>query len=130
MSIKLNDGSIIRHGQLIRRAGLDAPRGFGRSFKPKEYATPALAGGMRDVSATGHPLGFVGGKRPLDDEPNSKLHIGKGSPPLHDGMRTRTPECRGADYGPDHASKLLADAGYGSYASPVAAKHGAARLRK
>jgi len=87
--IKLSQG-FIEHGQFHRR-DIDA-----RSFKPKSYPTPALAGGMRDVSASGHPLAFVGGTRPLDDEPNSKLHMGKQVPvspsmeaPAPNGARVR-----------------------------------------
>lgn len=106
----LPDGSLIAHGQIIRA--------------PKRLTDPAIAHGMRDVGAKGHPLAFVGGKRPLDDEPNGKLCVDGQSEPIHGGMRTATPEHRGMDYGPDHASSILATAGPGSWRAPA---HGSQR---
>jgi hypothetical protein len=112
----LPDGSVIAHGQIVRNVSRDGA--------PKRLTDPAITHGMRDVSATGHPLAFVGGKRPLDDEPNGKLCIDGKSAPIHNGMNTKTPEHRGSDYGPDHGSSILATAGPGSWRDPA---HGSQR---
>jgi hypothetical protein len=65
-----------------------APEGLARNNVSKVLPTLAIAHGMRDVSAAGHPLAFVGGKRPLDDETLEKTWQGKGNVPTHDGMYT------------------------------------------
>jgi hypothetical protein len=98
--VRLPACGIIQYSQLHERPerkNRDAPNGFGRKFGQKHFDTPALAGGMRpvgvahgNVSATGHPLAFVGGKRPLDDEPNTKLHMGK-QVPVSPSMEAHAP---------------------------------------
>jgi hypothetical protein len=119
---RLPDGKRVAHGAFVRDANI------ARSGAAKRLTDPAIAHGMRDVGAKGHPLAFVGGKRPLDDEPNGKLCIDGQSEPIHGGMRTATPEHRGMDYGPDHGSSILATAGPGSWRAPA---HGSQRpIRK
>ena len=111
----LPDGSTLAYGQIVR-TNLERA--------PKRLTTPAPAHGMRDVSATGHSLAFVGGKRPLDDESNGKLCMDGQSEPIHGGMSSATPDHRGTDYGPDHGSSILATAGPGSWRAPA---HGSQR---
>lgn len=95
--------TVMQHGQLHldpRRKDRSAPPGLGRlNGAPKRTQTGfALTPGMRDVGASGHPLAFVGGKRPLDDEPmekhvvTSRKHIGQPNTkraPAHPGMTDR-----------------------------------------
>ena len=96
-------GGILRNGVLVR----DAHQNIARAGADKKLTSPAPAYGA--VSPKAGPLAFVGGKRPLDDEPNDKL-TGKSSP-IHNGMGSETPEHRGADYGLDHGSSILQRAG-------------------
>jgi hypothetical protein len=119
---KLSGGySLNLHGQLIKE-------NIARDGAAKRLTTPAITPGMRDVSAKGHPLAFVGGKRPLDDAPNDKLCMDGKSAPIHNGMASSTPEFRGTNYGPDHGSSILATAGPGSWRDPA---HGSQRpIRK
>jgi len=113
--IKLANNLTLRDGQLI----VD---NIARNGAPKRTHVPAPAWGMRDRGATDHPLAFVGGKRPFDDEPNDNAFLNGQSCPIHNGMGSEDNEHRGADYGPDHGSTILA----GSIRGLV--KHGEARL--
>ncbi len=107
----------MKHGQMFHNVA--------RNGKPKALTVPKITHSMRDVGKSGHGLAFVGGKRPLDDEPNDKLSQNARSVPVHNGMGSERPENRGADYGPDHGSKILRDAGPGSW---ISEPHGTARL--
>jgi hypothetical protein len=61
-----------------------APESIARTGQAKQLPTPATTPGMRNVD--GGPLAFVGGKRPLDDEPLQKTYDGKGNVPTAFGM--------------------------------------------
>lgn len=113
--LRLANGLTLRDGQLI----VD---NIARNGAPKRTHVPAVAWGMRDRGATDHPLPFVGGRRPLDDEPNDKAFLNGKSSPIHNGMGSETPEHRGADWGVDHGSTILGQSIRGL------AKHGEARL--
>jgi hypothetical protein len=106
--IKLKNGISMNHGQMCIPATSPLHSRNGKGKRPDKL-TPGY--GMRDVSATGHGLAFVGGKRPLDDEPNDKSFLNGKTVPIHNGMGSETPEHRGADYGPDHGSDVLREAG-------------------
>lgn len=60
--------------------------GLGRSGgKAKNTATVAVAHGMRNVNASGHPL-LSGARRPLDAEPLQKIWQDGKTVPTHEGM--------------------------------------------
>jgi hypothetical protein len=120
-SFRVADG-VIRNGQLIK----DSHANMARAGAPKAVTVPALAYGQtRQTQGTLSPLhhGVA-----IQDEPMTTKsgHTGK-AVPIHNGMNTKTPEARGADYGPDHGSKILGDAGPGSWRSEA---HGSARLKR
>jgi hypothetical protein len=126
----------MRHGQMIldanaqeylanRFPGRHAPAGFGRDGKPKlaTTTTPALTYGAdkrQTVGEFGYHHGIV-----TEDEPlTTKIGAGRQAP-IHSGMRTETPETRGADYGMAHGGKILGQSGPGSWRNEA---HGVARL--
>jgi hypothetical protein len=114
-ALKLGDGSVLRHGQIIATTGArsrvaeSGPVNPLASAAPKNTPTPELASGMRN-RITEHSLAFEGGRHPLQDEPNSKLSQNGKSAPIHDGMWSKTPEHRGVDRGRDHGSEVLRSA--------------------
>jgi hypothetical protein len=115
-ALKLGDGSVLRHGQIIKAVGahnrtaeLSATPGYSDPLAngaAKNTPIPAPAHGMRKRT-DGHNLAFEGGRRPLQDEPLQKAVICGKSAPIHNGMRTNTPEHRGTDKGPYHGSDVL-----------------------
>lgn len=108
---KLPNGAKLAHGQLHlmpHRAGKSAPPGAFRKFGEKALPTPEpVIGHARREAKGGHPLAFVGGTRPLNDETADKLCINGKTVPVHNGMGSETPEHRGADYGPNGGSDIL-----------------------
>jgi hypothetical protein len=112
-------GGRIVHGQLIPhnpnyRRGVDAPDGFGRKFGQKTFATPAIHSGMTSKTRdAGNALAFVGGKRPLDDEPNTKACLGVGAPKAHPGMvsQQRPDGFNVGRHDPNEGDAILQDAG-------------------
>jgi hypothetical protein len=86
--IKLLDGMILRHGQIIKP-------NIARDGAPKKLTTPALAHGAKNRIAE-HTL-KPNFSNPLDDEKLEKnFRNGKHSP-VHPGMWTQTPEHRAKD---------------------------------
>jgi hypothetical protein len=120
--IKLKNGASINHGQLSipqhlrpERAGRSAPPGFGRfDGKPKAHTIkePEVAYGMVHQGADRKTLSdFHHGIPTLDEPMTTKPHLQGRAVPIHNGMGSETPEHRGADYGSEHGSKILTDAG-------------------
>ena len=117
----------MKYGQLhtvpAHRKDRDAPPGLGRQLDraPKKLTEPKLAPGMHRVTTGAlHPYLH---SRPLNDETADKLGYGV-TVPVHNGMGTKTPEHRGADYGPDEAKRVFGDS------MKISAPHGSARLDK
>ena len=119
-SIKLKSGATMANGMIavpgfrantMEKDSLLHPR----RGAPKRQAAPAVAHGMRDVSATGHALAFVGGKRPLDDEPLEKNWQGKGNVPTHPGMfshpRSNAGDALRGNHDPEAANAVLREGG-------------------
>jgi hypothetical protein len=99
-----------------------AHNNFARSgSRAKRLDTPAPVIGQRRAT-TGTQSAFHHGVA-VQDEPLTTKLTGR-SVPIHNGMRTETPEYRGADYGQDHGARILSDAGPGSWRSEVGGKHG------
>lgn len=124
-------GGTLTNGVLIAdpavRKDRDAPNGFGRKFGEKHFATPPTTFGAKRQTR-GTQSAYHHGVAVQDEPLTTKIgHTGK-TVPVHSGMRTATPEARGADYGPGHGSRILGDAGTQSWRSEVGSKHGVARL--
>lgn len=128
-------GGVMRNGALFtngHNAHLDprrenrsaAPGLFRLDGAPKRLTDPAPAHGQKRrtkgaLSAYHH--GVTVQDEPMTTKPG---HTGK-AVPIHNGMGSATPEHRGANYGPDHGSKILGSAGPASWRDEP---HGGARL--
>jgi hypothetical protein len=114
--IKLPDGGVIRSGQYLRRAGLDAPAGFGRDGKPKKAVTttPAITPTMRRVT-TGTPSAYHHGVTEQDLPLVGNTKVTGQNVSTHPSMTRQTD--------PTIGSAIMRDAGHQSWRSGVAAKH-------
>jgi hypothetical protein len=116
-------GGMIRNGVFLPHPHGD----LARAGAKKSLTSPAITHGMvRQTKGT--QSAYHHGVAVQDEPMTVKTGCTGKSVPIHNGMRTKTPEARGADYGPDHGSKILGDAGNQSWRSDVASKHGVARL--
>jgi hypothetical protein len=112
-------GGLLTHGVYLPYG--QAHGSMARAGKAKRLHTPAPVFGQRRAT-TGTQSAFHHGVA-VQDEPLTTKLTGR-SVPIHNGMRTETPEYRGADYGQDHGARILSDAGPGSWRSEVGGKHG------
>jgi hypothetical protein len=98
--------------------------GIARAGAAKRLVVPAPTHGAVHQGADRKTLSDFHFGIPVKDEPmTTKLGYGK-TVPVHNGMNTKTPEARGADYGPDEASRVLGDS------LKISTAHGSARLDK
>jgi hypothetical protein len=111
--VKLPSGARLMYGQLIQnqRTPHFAAPGFGRyDGKPKNLKAPeTVIGQKRQTAGALHP--YLHGQAVNDETADKLCHNEAKSFPIHNGMGSETPDHRGADYGPDHGSKVLRDGG-------------------